>query len=129
MTFISKLSAYDENYVPRHSASIGSSLNVTVKGLTIEELKEKYQKRQPLEFSGEGGNFFARMGLLGKYLAKVPLMHVISNILSVQIKVNSFVNSQYCKNWSKIKKINIMKIRLCSYVIKLKYLAIGNLKS
>ena len=53
--------------MPHHSASIGSSFNTTIKGLTLEELREKFLK-QPIDFSGEGGSFFARMGLLGKYV-------------------------------------------------------------
>ena len=67
---VSQCSAFEEDYVPHHSASIGSSFNTTVKGLTLEELNEKFLKRQPIEFSGEGGSFFARMGLLGKYVQK-----------------------------------------------------------
>ena len=62
--------------MPHHSASIGSSLTVTVKGLSIEELKEKFLKRQAIEFNGEGSSFFSRMGLLGKYLSSMIHMYM-----------------------------------------------------
>ena len=58
-------SAFERGSINLPSETVSGSLNIAMKGLTMDELRERFIQRNAVTFDSEGISFFSQMGLLG----------------------------------------------------------------